>query len=784
MDKQLGLLTHVKCGCRFFASLVFVGLLTSCSGDDSSSPPNAGVTENVTTGTTASRFNIEILNVQVDDAVSVEYTVTNADGNPVTGLTDHRYILAKLIPGANGRASQWQSYINRIKDETEQFPQSKPATQATNERDGTFIDNNDGSYRYIFASDVLNATDPLSGEKIPFEENLTHRLVIEIRASDNTPPYNVSYDFVPSGETIQLTRNIVAIENCNQCHQNLAFHGGNRVDTKYCVTCHNPGSTEPISNESLDFRTMIHKIHMGANLAGIKAQGDGANYTIYGFRNRAHTYAQNNSGIVSGVHYPQDIRQCTTCHVGIVDKANDDAILAKATDDGNNWQTFASIEACGGCHDNIAFNQQMLTDNPYMQVHQAAFEIGSEDCSTCHAVGQSAEVNQFHQQTVQQNKQTAQTISFTPTGIAFTDGLSPSIDITIEILNNKNKVKDLSEISAYLWADPLVLVNWDNGQGYQAAYDPFGDIAPTDAQVPLSECKSNDTTGEFVCSWNTSTLNNKEILSFGVLSVTLADTSVCIDSNTSALITCSDDNADIERVPSMVTNGFYDLTSLTESSTYQPKIGADINGCNQCHGELQVHMEETNTHAATDFTQCSSCHNATRVSFYTGRPGDLKFQVHKLHANNAFADGGHGVEGYPANLSNCDTCHQRSQINLPLQQNPRPSYTTTTGIFAPRVYTSPITVVCSSCHLRVSPGLISAQGQLLTQAGEPLLDNDGQPFALNDDEKNLIAHMLQIGNAVFGADNMAAAQNSETCSDCHALGDLVGVDVKHGLTPQ
>ena len=55
-------------------------------------------------------------------------------------------------------------------------------------------------------------------------------------------PVNASYDFTPAtGAAIpdaNLTRELVSIESCNACHDKLAFHGGGRVDTKYCVACH------------------------------------------------------------------------------------------------------------------------------------------------------------------------------------------------------------------------------------------------------------------------------------------------------------------------------------------------------------------------------------------------------------------------------------------------------------------------------------------------------------------------------------------------------------------
>lgn len=769
-----------------FVSLLF---LSACGGDDNSNhnnqepvnPPPA--VQPTTTVNNAAQIIVTLQQPQISNGIlTVPFTVTDHQNTAFVGINSVRFTVAKLIPGNNGDVNYWQSYINRVKDERATYPNSTQAVQATNEGDGTLIDNQDGSYQYTFANDVLNATNPLTGKAIPWEENLTHRIAIEVRQSDNNPAQNAHIDFVPSGSEVSQTRNIVAIESCNQCHTQLAFHGGNRIDTAYCVTCHNPGSSEPISGESLDFKAMIHKIHRGANLPGIKAQGDGAKYSIFGFRNTEHVYATNTNGQVSGVHFPQDIRNCTNCHSGPSDtiehSSQTNTSPSQITTNGDNWKSFPTIEACASCHDNSAFNDNMLAANPNMTKHQAAFPATNADCATCHAPGQSQEISQFHTQALKSKKIAGQMISFNSKAISLGSGILPSVDVTIEITKEGMPVSDLDQITPYLWSSAYVLVNWDDGTGYQAAYDPFGNIAQTDNQINLQDCTASDIAGEFVCNWPTQTLNGGQNLNLGTLAVTFADISVCVSSNDFILTTCPITGTGVEREPAHVTKQFYNLSNLSLINDYNEKVGANLQSCNSCHNELTVHMAATNTHAATDFAQCTSCHNANRISYYTGRPADLKFQVHKLHANNAFADGGHGAH-YPSPINECAQCHSQQQINLPLQQNNRASLSTTTNIFGDKVYTSPTAVVCTSCHIRVSPGLLSPTGQVITNNGDPALDNDGTPFTLSDDENDTLIHMILVGNATFGAATASEAENSETCANCHAIGMEAGVDVVH-----
>src|SRR5208282_1715937 len=52
---------------------------------------------------------------------------------------------------------------------------------------------------------------------------------------------------------------------------------------------------------------------------------------------------------LNNLAYPQDIRNCDTCHVTTANPSFTPPAQA------NNWQTTPNRAACGGCHDNVNF---------------------------------------------------------------------------------------------------------------------------------------------------------------------------------------------------------------------------------------------------------------------------------------------------------------------------------------------------------------------------------------------------------------------------------------------
>lgn len=177
-------------------------------------------------------------------------------------------------------------------------------------------------------------------------------------------------DFLYGAATTIVPHAIISSgANCNKCHDDLSFHGGGRRGTEACLTCHSiSGATNTMAATTatpsvpIEFRQMLHKIHMGADLT------NGA------------TYPFSNDGEFPAM--PGKVKQCVKCHGNDAWKepaarSHDAATLAVAT-----WG-----DPCGACHDSAA-----------AQAHIAAntTSVGGQSCAVCHGKGRDFAVEKVH----------------------------------------------------------------------------------------------------------------------------------------------------------------------------------------------------------------------------------------------------------------------------------------------------------------------------------------------------------------------------------------------------
>ena len=307
-------------------------------------------------------LDLELLEAAIaaDGTATVEFTVTDPEGRglDVEGTYTEAAVAVQFVlawlDDADGEEGpgQYTAYTTRDASGT---------VQAATDTGGTFeaIDLEAGRWRYTFGT-TITVVDP----------TLTHtvaayatRTIDDVRAVDNDVLH-----FVPDGSDVTMTREVFTEASCESCHGELEAHGGSRRDPTLCITCHSAQTVDPDTGNTVDFRVMIHKIHMGHDLPSVQA---GDPYQIIGFRDSVHDY--------STVGFPQDIRRCETCHQGT------DAEL---------WLTRPAKETCTSCHDRISFETPVPAG---YTLHSGGTQPDDAMCAVCHpGSGSLAGIRESH----------------------------------------------------------------------------------------------------------------------------------------------------------------------------------------------------------------------------------------------------------------------------------------------------------------------------------------------------------------------------------------------------
>ena len=289
-------------------------------------------------------FNIvKVENGTAGSSPTVSFTVKDRNGKPVlpSDLTRLNLVLA-------GPNSDYSSYISESA--------LKTPTVST-----------DGTYSYTFqykipATATGSYTIGIEGRK---EVKLMAGTTREQTVRDAGA--NVTVAFSVDGTPMAPRRTIVSIDNCNSCHTSLSMHGGNRNQVEQCVLCHNPNQTDSQKPaETVDFRTMIHKIHTGSSLTQPYQIG---------------------STSFNEVGFPGDRRDCEKCHTNSSEQLPlKDNLLPVVTPRGFTPTTPPTSAACQGCHDDRATAAHALSNTT---------AIG-EACAACHGPAGEFSIDKVH----------------------------------------------------------------------------------------------------------------------------------------------------------------------------------------------------------------------------------------------------------------------------------------------------------------------------------------------------------------------------------------------------
>ena len=302
---------------------------------------------------------VNSISIGADNKAVVDLSYTDDLGQPLdtngaitAGKISTSFILAWWDPTAR----QYTAYTTRT--------QTSPITgvtaiQAGTDSGGTFTVVDLGHATYTFGKAFPAGYDATATTTVGIYAT---RDLITPGVSDKNYFANVEQDFIPAsgfpGAAPAQVWDMIDTNSCNKCHDPLSAHGGARRDVKLCVLCHQPQTVDPDTGNTVDFKVMIHKIHMGENLPSVQA---GTPYQIIGFNQSVNDY--------STVAFPQDLRNCATCHGA----AN--ATTPPPTQTAN-WYTYPNRAACQSCHDDVNFATGAN--------HPGGVQVDDSACATCH----------------------------------------------------------------------------------------------------------------------------------------------------------------------------------------------------------------------------------------------------------------------------------------------------------------------------------------------------------------------------------------------------------------
>jgi OmcA/MtrC family decaheme c-type cytochrome len=616
---------------------------------------------------------IKVLTAQVaaDGTISTTYTVSDPQGLPLDslGITTPGPLTIRFIAAFIPKSQeQYVAYTTRVSAGA-----ALPSTvQAGVDAGGTSTTLAEGQYKYVFAAKAPAGFDP----------TVTH--TIGIYASRNLTIFNLgtdyastTFNFVPNGSPVVTTRDVVRTASCNTCHDQLSHHGGSRRGVDMCVLCHTPQTADPATGNTVDFKVMVHKIHMGSQLPSVIA---GKPYQI-----------GSGPGLSdwSNVVFPANPSRCETCHNSKSGAAQATAHLTKPT-----------MEACGACHDDVNFASGVN--------HPGGPQIDNNQCSTCHTpqgeLEFDASIKGAH--VVPEDSSMLSGLIVTLTSVAKGGaGSLPVVTFTVKDKNGAGVPASLLGSLSLTMAGPTT----DYG------YTSFGSDVTTKGYVTESALKAPcGSDGTCVYTF----LHSVPAGATGTYSIGIEArrTETLLPNTTKQMIVTYG-------APNKVINFAVDGSALQARRA----VVATVN-CNHCHVALSLHGSLRNQ---TEY--CVLCHNPSDSDF-AQRPAamvaadkalppqgiNFNLLVHRIHSGpNVVADGGKpfivvgfggshndfsdvrfpamSPQGDPGDRRNCSLCHVNgSEQNLPVGLN---------AIVDPQGPINPdaaVTAACTGCHTNIA----------------------------------------------------------------------------------
>ncbi len=625
-------------------------------------------------------FQITSAAIASDGTATYTFSLRDANGAPLDregvtspGAISVSSILARIPAGQ----TVYEAYTTRTRSSS---ITGLTATQATSDSGGSFTKLGEGEYMYTF------------GTRVPAGSDLSVTHTVSAYVTRNLSDFELpnedvsgTFDFVPDGSAAPDVTLSVTDAKCNACHGDLTLHG-RRKGVALCVTCHNPGTSDPDTGNNVDMAEMVHKIHMGASLPSVQA---GQPYQIIGFRNSVHDYSE--------VVFPADVRNCQTCHVEepgslpaplragrapMRSRAGDESIRAAlgigaveqaGAPDANRHLLNPTRRACGACHDDVNFDTG--------ENHASGLPQPNDNlCGRCHfPVGELPfDISVVGAHAVERFAQGLPGTNFEILDINSTaPGQTPVVTFSI-----RNDAGDPVEPSAM---GRLALVMAAPGGADFASF--------------VSEDATTATGGGGVYNYT-----------FEAAVPEGADGAwaVGIEGYQNAML-----------LPGTVQERSVRDAGENVVAYFNPNGGpaaprrtvVSLENCNSCHFSLDIHGSNRN-----NTEHCVLCHNPNQTDARR-RPEDqgaaesvnFKEMIHRIHSGEAqtrdytvygFGNRPHNYNEvvFPRPLADCQSCHVDGTQNLPIAANTL-STVDPRGLFNPA---PPITGACTSCHTSLS----------------------------------------------------------------------------------
>ena len=601
-------------------------------------------------------------------------------GTVTPGPVSTSFVLARIRPGD----TQYTSYFSNSVTATASIPAcatcttGATATQATGDSGGTYADLGNGVYKYTF------------GNQLPATVDMNSTTTLAMYARRDLSAFglpvgtigtvvNAFKDFVPSGAAVTQVRDVVTTAACNQCHDPLAVHGGARVEVRLCILCHNPGTADPYTGNTVDAKVFFHKLHMGANLpsvtgkplningisgsgtsttatgatqapiaagvGGVFAKPAGKPYQIIGYQNSVNDF--------SNVVWPQDVRNCTTCHKGGTQS--------------DNWKNNPSRAACGSCHDDINFTTGVG--------HPGGVQLDDTKCTVCHKAdtGLEFDTSVAGAHTMPWKSKQLPGLNLAITGVTGTNpGNNPTVSFTVK--DNKGNPVDATKLTSlgFVLAGPTTDYTFPSGTPSTENALTAGTLKASGAgfaytftaAIPANATGASYAIGAqgylqltFPASLIGPTLTVREIFSNPVF--------------------------------------YFGVGGAAPAPRRQV---VDVKNCNVCHETLGAHGGTRNN--ATAF--CQLCHNpAVHDTQTPGQTVNFRTHIHRIHSgtnleNPWIINGTSNFNGvlFPGDRRDCAKCHVNNSNQLPLPAGLAKADT-------PRLQYSPMwptAQACLGCH--------------------------------------------------------------------------------------